>query len=90
MMHVRVQDMYKMHVCHLALMYYMWCMITMSLILACMITRCATASLVAGAAGYRCATSLVAGCQCRQITGSITSPVLVGQNLCKWLGHIHS
>ena len=36
MMHVRVQDMYKMHVCHLALMYYMWCMITMSLILALM------------------------------------------------------
>ena len=33
MIHVRVQ---KMHVCHLALMYYMWCMITMSLILALM------------------------------------------------------
>ena len=33
MMHVRVQ---KMHVFHLALMYYMWCMIIMSLILALM------------------------------------------------------
>ena len=36
MMHVRVQDTHKLHVCHLALMYYMWCMITMSLILALM------------------------------------------------------
>ena len=33
MMHARVQ---KMHVCHLVLMYYMWCMTIMSLILALM------------------------------------------------------
>ena len=25
-----------------------------------------------------------------RITGSITGPVLVGQNLYKWLGHLHS
>ena len=38
--------------------------------------------------GCRCAASSDAGYH--RITASITGPVLVGQNLYKWLGHLHS